>query len=225
MPDATATPSPATDRGPYYELRLYEMVQGRMAHFHDLMGRRVPPLFARHGFTPPLGIWESHAGPVVPLYAYLLRWPSLDARMQAWGRFYSDPEWIEALAANYAGQQRVERAHIAFLRASPLWAGLRSAAVGKAGGRQEMRRYDLRGLDEPTGQATLSAELAALQASGAVVLGVFDMLIGASCPQAVVFLAWPATAAPQPADSLPCDTFLLQPVPYGAAQHNFGSTA
>ena len=76
----------------YYELRLYKMIPTRMPEFHDLMGVQVPPIFARHGIAKPLGFWESHGGRLAPLFAYIIPWSNLDARMAAWRRFYADPD-------------------------------------------------------------------------------------------------------------------------------------
>jgi NIPSNAP len=219
--------------GDYYELRLYEMAQARLADFHDLMGRQVPPLFARHGVSRPLALWEGFAGPIYPLYGYLLRWSNLDDRMRAWGNFYSDPEWIAAMTANYAGEQRVESAHISFMRASPIWGRFRQEGAAEVDGMYELRRYNFAGQGAEESSAILSDSLFLLEGRGARILGVFDAIIGCRCPQTVAFIAWPndpgvrrrglAAELANDSSDLPRDSFLLRPARYGLARENFAS--
>ena len=215
----------------FYELRIYETVQSRLAGLARQRGEDVPPLFRRHGFDVPLMHFAGVGGPFAPIYGYLLRWTNLDARMRAWGAFYSDPEWIAKMTANYAGEQRVERAHIALMRASPLWAGYRSADGVAAGdlveGVYELRRHDLSGQDRAKGEAMVGAQLDAMQAAGGQVLGVFETLIGAPVQRLVSVTAWPdvgtlaaygaAIEPPGPSH----DAFLLRPTPYGRARADF----
>lgn len=221
---------PASDND-YYELRMYEMIQSRMEGMHDIMGRVTPPLFARHGFRRPLALWEGYAGPIAPIYGYLIRWSNLDDRMRAWGNFYSDPEWLAAMTANYGGEQRVERAHICFMRASPVWARFRGAGEAELDGQYELRRYDLSGGNDRHASEILSADLAGLERNGGRVLGVFDVILGSFSPQTVVFLAWPldmsmhrqAAAMLTGTAALPFDSYMLRPARYGIARENFAA--
>jgi len=221
---------PASDND-YYELRMYEMIQARMEGMHDIMGRVTPPLFARHGFRRPLALWEGFAGPIAPIYGYLIRWSNLDDRMRAWGNFYSDPEWLAAMTANYEGEQRVERAHICFMRASPVWAKFRGAGDAELDGRYELRRYDLSGLDGWQAAEDLSADLVLLERNGGRVLGVFDVILGSFSPQTVVFVAWPgamtmrqqAIATQNSTAALQFDSYMLRPARYGIARENFAA--
>jgi hypothetical protein len=180
----------------YYELRLYKMIPTRMPDFHDLMGVRVPALFARHGIAKPLGFWESHAGRLAPLFAYVIPWSNLDARMIAWKRFYADPEWVETLAANYAGQQRVERSDILILRPSPVWARFKDAgASGPVEGLHELRFDDVLNQDPNLAhESWASVDLPFLIARGGNVLGVFASWFGSRLNQIVTILAWPNAA-------------------------------
>ncbi|MCV0394870.1 MAG: NIPSNAP family protein [Rhizobiaceae bacterium] len=228
-PSTTPPDGDGAGLGPYYELRLYEMRQARLSAFHDLMGRQVPPLFARHGVSPPLALWEGHAGPFAPLYGYLLRWSNLDERMRAWGAFYSDSDWIAAMTQNYAGQQRVERAHISFMKAAPLWERFRPATDAEVDGIYELRRYDLRGLPKEASSSAIGDALDADRDGGGKVMGVFEPVIGTFAPQIVTFVAradeclgagdlsggTAFRALP------PFDSFLLRPPDYGKAREGF----
>lgn len=193
--------SPAITIDEYYEFRLYQMIPTRMPEFHDLMGVQVPAIFARNGIPRPLGFWESHAGPLAPLYAYILPWTNLDERMQAWKRFYADPEWIEKLGANYAGQQRVDRSNIFILRPSPVWAQFKDTkASGPIEGVHELRFHDVLNQDPNKAHEVLAQhDLPFLIARGARVLGVFATWFGTRVNQAVTILAWPDATTMQQA--------------------------
>lgn len=177
----------------YYELRLYQMIPGRMPDFHKLMGEHVPALFEKNGLQRPLATWEGYAGPLAPLYAYILPWRSLDDRMTAWKRFYADPEWQARLAENYGGAQRVERSSVFILRPSPAWAAVQEPDDGQpVGGIHEIRMYDVWNQDPNRVHASLAdTDLPFLKKSGARVLGVFATWFGTRMNQAVTILAWP----------------------------------
>jgi hypothetical protein len=177
----------------YYELRLYRMIPGRTPDFHRLMGEEVPPLFAKNGIPTPLATWEGHAGPMAPLYGYILPWRSLDDRMAAWRRFYADPEWQSRMAQNYAGQQRVDRSNVFILRPSPVWQGLKEAASAESiGGVHEIRLLDVWNQDPNLAHSAFAAvDLPFLKARGARLLGLFSTWFGTRMNQAVAILAWP----------------------------------
>lgn len=185
--------APAFTIDSYYELRLYQMLPGRMPEFHDLMSAKVPRLFAKHGIPKPLGFWEGYAGPYAPLYAYMLHWSDLDARLENWKRFYADPEWQAAMKSNYAGQQRLERSNVFVLRPSPIWEAFKEPDnENPVGGMHELRTYDLVNLDPNLAHKSLAEhDLPFFKAHGARILGVFATWFGTRMNQAVTLLAWP----------------------------------
>lgn len=80
-----------------YEYRKYVTLPARqpvlIARFEQLtMG-----LFERHGFKS-LGFWTPLTGNSKELH-YILEWLNSEAREQGWTAFATDPEWIEAAAA------------------------------------------------------------------------------------------------------------------------------
>lgn len=177
----------------YFELRLYRMIPTRMPEFHRLMRDDVPALFAKAGIPAPLATWAGHAGPLAPLYAYILPWRSLDDRMAAWKGFYADPVWQRALAENYAGQQRVERSNVFILRPSPLWPTVQEETSAKpVGGIHEIRVMDVLNQDPTLAHAAfVETDLPFLKARGARLLGLFATWFGTRMNQAVAILAWP----------------------------------
>ena len=180
----------------YFELRLYQMVPSRMPDFHDLLGAQVPSIFQRNGIAKPLGFWESHAGRLAPLFAYIIPWRNLDERMQCWKNFYADPEWKEKLAENYAGEQRVERSDILVLRPSPAWEKLKEPTSDTAiEGIHELCFYDVLNQDPTKAHEALAdVDLPFLRERGARILGVFSTWFGARMNQAITILAWPDSA-------------------------------
>ena len=205
----------------YYELRLYRMLPTRMPDFHDLLGVQVPPLFRKCGVSRPLGFWESYVGPYASLFGYILPWESLDARMEAWTRFYADPVWQEKLSANYAGTQRVDQPSVLILRPSSQWSRFHGQEPAReVGGVHEMRFYDVApvGNDEELGE-----RIAFAQNCGATILGLFDAWIGLPLNRRVVFLAWPDEAVRLSTriaerEAFPDDTpetQVMRPIDYG----------
>lgn len=234
MADTRYSTAAVGGAGPYYELRLYEMVQARMQGLTESMGGDVPPLFKRHGLPVPLALWESFGGPFAPMYGYLLQWDNLDERMRCWGDFYSDPDFITALATNYGGEQRLERANISFLCASPIWKMFRSQGGALIDGVYEIRLYDCSARLLGDCRQAIESDLRSTQSDQGRVLGVFETILGAKAPQIVAFIAhdeqvWPgpdhqftdisaqATAREVP----PCDSFVVKPTRYGLARENF----
>lgn len=177
--------------GPYFELRLYQCKAGRLADMHHRMGREVLPLFERAGVPRPMASWSGHVGAFSPLYAYMLRWESLDERFAAFGRFYADPDWISQRAASDAGDNMVERIDLMILRASPNWSDLATVSGGQ-GGLHELRIDRLTTRNSPEAHRKLATvDLPFLAERGASVLGAFQTWYGADTPGAVSILGWP----------------------------------
>lgn len=186
---STAQLAPPVQIDDFYELRLYQMVPGRMPAFHDLMQGAALPLFARHGIGRPLGIWEGQTGPLSPLYAYIIRWRSLDARMAAWKSFYADPDWGSAVAQSYKGRPRVERSHIFILRPSAIWD--RFSDEAPLGNTHVLSLHDTLNNDPNlVHQALAETDLPFLKAQGGKVMGVFSTWFGTRMNQAITLTAW-----------------------------------
>jgi hypothetical protein len=230
----------------YYELRLYQCVPGRLPDLHHRMGYELPPLFERHGVPRPLAYWDGHGGLFSPLYAYLLKWPSLDDRFRAFGGFYADPDWIAHRDASNSGEQMIERLDLMILRPSPHWGKLKTPGEAvPIGGIHELRLQRLSTRNAAEAHRVLGeVDLPDLRARGATILGVFMVWYGWKTPHAVILLAWPdletREAACQAHDADPqiqairkaervrfggpllgsADTHLMRPAPYGIAHSN-----
>lgn len=76
-----------------YELRVYEVVPGRMPALHARFRDHTLRLFEKHGIRP-VGFWEAVIGTRDVLH-YLLAWDDLAHRERAWSAFVTDQEWLE----------------------------------------------------------------------------------------------------------------------------------
>ncbi len=77
-----------------YELRIYEVVPGRMTALHNRFVHITSRLFEKHGIHV-LGYWTELIGQNDRLI-YLVEWANLAERERKWGAFANDPEWITA---------------------------------------------------------------------------------------------------------------------------------
>lgn len=81
-----------------YELRIYQMVPGKMPDINKRFANVTTKIFERHGIRV-VGFWTAMFGTSNEL-TYMLAWESLAEREQKWAAFQCDPEWISARAAS-----------------------------------------------------------------------------------------------------------------------------
>ncbi len=79
-----------------HELRIYEVVPGRMPALHQRFANITTKMFAKHGIKV-VGYWEAVVGTSNQLI-YLIEWESLAHRERVWDAFVTDPEWVAARA-------------------------------------------------------------------------------------------------------------------------------
>lgn len=77
-----------------YEMRVYEVVPGRMPALNQRFANITGSFFEKHGIRV-VGYWETVVGTSNQLI-YMLRWESLAERERIWDKFASDPEWVAA---------------------------------------------------------------------------------------------------------------------------------
>jgi len=95
-----------------YELRVYEVVQGKQGELYHIFETVNLPLFKELGFDV-LGPWETVVGSNMPSLTYLLRWASLADREQKFSAFYSHPKRQEAVKS---GATYVHRVHSSLMK-------------------------------------------------------------------------------------------------------------
>ena len=163
---------------PYYELRIYECLEGRLPEMHERMKFVLPAILRKHGLPIPVACWDLHGGGSNGALVYLLPFTDLDHRLAAFARLYADPEWHVALpqaeTAIEDGLLTHDRHEITFARLDP---------------------------SDPAqvGQRFVSANLPALRTTGARLIGAFEMIFGPGLPCVVLFTVQPD----QPEESAP----------------------
>ena len=75
-----------------YELRIYDILPGRMAAINNRFAHTTSRFFEKHGIRV-VGYWEDLVGTSNRL-TYLVAYESLAHREQVWNAFASDPEWL-----------------------------------------------------------------------------------------------------------------------------------
>lgn len=131
-----------TGTSDFFELRCYHIAAGRMPDMLNRLQNDLLPLFQKHGILMECA-WESQTSEGIPLFAYLVKYSSYDARTSSWNAFYSDPQWHEARARTNAGSDLVTRTDLYPLRAH-VWT---ESAV-------EARHLDLLLVSVPIGKTT-----------------------------------------------------------------------
>ena len=181
----------------YHELRIYRCTPGRVGDLHHRMGFEIPPLFQRHGVVQPLAYWDGFGTLGAPLYAYLLRWPSLDERFKAFGNFYSDPDWGRQLTASNVGESMIDRLDLSILRPAAAWsAGVDDERLAARAGLHELRLQRLSTHNSVAAVERLAQDdLPFMAEHGGTPLGLFTTWFGARTPQAVMLIEWPDYAA------------------------------
>ena len=101
-----------------YELRIYEVVPGRLQALHNRFANHTLGFFQRHGIQV-VGFWTEEVGTSNQL-VYLLAFESLAARERKWSAFQADPEWQAVRARSEAeGGPIVARVRNTILRPTP----------------------------------------------------------------------------------------------------------
>ncbi len=74
-----------------YELRIYEVVPGRMPAMHARFQNHTLGFFQKHGIKV-IGFWETVVG-TSNVLNYLVAFDDLAHRERAWSAFMADREW------------------------------------------------------------------------------------------------------------------------------------
>jgi hypothetical protein len=192
-----------------FELRFYEIVQGRVADELALVhavacapipgtgvGTDRPSLWDKAGISLR-GIWLVTTGHRLPRLCYLLAWNSVADRERGFPSFWADPDW-RALKAKSPGLL-VERIEDWLLSPNNAWlATLDDPRDQELGAIHELAI--LRSMDgrDTEAERTLSRSiLPHIRANRGRVLGAFEICVGARLPATVLFLAWSSFEARQ----------------------------
>jgi len=171
----------------FYELRRYRIAAGQMPLMHHRMQKVLMPLFQRCGIPRPVGVWEATAGPRLPLFVWMLRWPDHQTRDAAWASFY--PAWGPARLASLDGPEFVVRTGISLLKP---WPGTPETGSLMGDGIDELWIQNVAVTHAATARDSfLGVDRTVLAAHGAVMKAGFDFMVGDELPQNAVLLSWP----------------------------------
>jgi len=83
-----------------YELRMYQVNEGKMDALIARFGDHTDAIFKRHNMKS-VGFWRPEDAPYSQnLFVYILEHPSREEAKQNWAAFQADPEWKAVKAAS-----------------------------------------------------------------------------------------------------------------------------
>jgi hypothetical protein len=91
-----------------YEMRTYTAAPMKIFALNDRFREGTVDLFDKHGFRP-VGFWQPAVGRILDQVHYMLRWEDANEMQAAWGRFLSDPEWIDLATRSEADGPMLSR--------------------------------------------------------------------------------------------------------------------
>ena len=81
-----------------YELRIYQVNEGKMDALIARFGDHTDAIFKRHNMKS-VGFWRPQDAPFSGnMFVYILKHPSRDDARKNWAAFQSDPEWQKVKA-------------------------------------------------------------------------------------------------------------------------------
>ena len=114
---AQAPPSTAAG-AKVYEMRTYYAAPGKLEALHARFRNHTIEIFKKHGmgivaFWVPVD--QTTGAATGNTLVYILSYPTLDARKQAWDEFGKDPEWIAVKTESEKDGKLVDKVDSLFL--------------------------------------------------------------------------------------------------------------
>ncbi len=97
-----------------YELRVYDVVPGRLQALNDRFTNLTLGLFKKHGIGVVM-FWTDDVG-ISNRLSYIISFKDMGHREQAWGAFQRDPDWIRGRIESERDGPIVARVTNTFLR-------------------------------------------------------------------------------------------------------------
>jgi hypothetical protein len=116
---AAAQAPPSTAAGAkVYELRTYYAASGKLEALHARFRNHTIEIFKKHGmgivaFWVPVD--QATGAATGNTLVYILSYPSLNARKQAWDEFGKDPEWVAVKTESEKDGKLVDKVDSLFL--------------------------------------------------------------------------------------------------------------
>ncbi len=97
-----------------YELRIYDVVPGKLQALHARFDNLTLGLFKKHGIQV-VGFWTDEVG-INNRLTYITSFRDMAHREQAWGAFQRDPDWVRGRAESERDGPLVAQVHNTFMR-------------------------------------------------------------------------------------------------------------
>jgi len=101
-----------------YEMRTYYAAPGKLEALHARFRNHTIEIFKKHGMGV-LAFWvpvdQTTGAATGNTLVYILSYPSLDARKQAWDEFGKDPEWVAVKTESEKEGKLVDKVDSVFL--------------------------------------------------------------------------------------------------------------
>jgi hypothetical protein len=114
---AQAPPSTAAG-AKVYELRTYYAAPGKLEALHARFRNHTVEIFKKHGMGV-VAFWvpvdQATGAATGNTLVYILSYPTLDARKQAWDDFGKDPEWVAVKTESEKDGKLVDKVDSVFL--------------------------------------------------------------------------------------------------------------
>ena len=102
----------------FFEMRTYTTHEGQLVNLHKRFRDHTNRIFEKHGMEL-VGYWTPVGGDLEKnTLAYILAYPSREARDKAWSAFRKDPEWQKVYKKSHddAGGKIVKKVESMFLK-------------------------------------------------------------------------------------------------------------
>ena len=99
-----------------FEMRVYYAREGKLDELNARFRDHTCKLFEKHGIQN-VGYWVPTDNKENKL-AYLLSYPSREAREKSWKKFFADPDWKKAKAESEVDGKLVDKVDVVFMSAT-----------------------------------------------------------------------------------------------------------
>ncbi len=101
-----------------YELRVYEVMPGKMPAFQARFENHVMKFLGKHGINV-IGLWTTLVGESSNGFTYIVAYENMADREKRWGAFATDPEWLAVRRETDKDGPLVDRIRNQFLAPTP----------------------------------------------------------------------------------------------------------
>jgi hypothetical protein len=101
-----------------YELRVYEVIPGKMPALNARFANPTMQLFAKHGMDV-VGFWTTTVGEGSNELTYMLKFENMADREEKWATFLNDSEWKTVKAESEKDGPLVAKIRNQFLAPTP----------------------------------------------------------------------------------------------------------